>query len=258
MRNFKIATDFVLAMTMLFLFANPVNAQLDSLGVALPTEVISENVESGHIVCLRSGGVVLCDLEYDASMFGVVSDTPALSFRHDDDQNLPLVLENGNTLVQVTSRNGNIEVGDLITSSETPGIGQKATLNGYVLGIALESYESEDPDAVGNIYTSLSIHPVADFAASRSNIISSLRQALSAPTISPLASFRYLLAFLIALISFALGFFYFGRVISSGVEAIGRNPLAKRTIQITVLVNIVITLGIVLTGLGIALLILII
>jgi hypothetical protein len=76
--------------------------------------------------------------------------------------------------------------------------------------------------------------------------------------VAPLESLRYLLAFIIAIVSFGLGFLYFGRVIKTGVEAIGRNPLASRTIQATIFVNIVITIVIVGTGLALAALILII
>jgi F0F1-type ATP synthase membrane subunit c/vacuolar-type H+-ATPase subunit K len=72
-----------------------------------------------------------------------------------------------------------------------------------------------------------------------------------------LASLRYLLAFLIAIIAFVLGFIYFGRVVRVGIEAIGRNPLARRMIQITMLFNILITIVIVLAGLLIAYLILV-
>lgn len=238
--------------------APPVNAQLDSLGVAIPTEVVSENVEAGHIICLKEGGFVLCEVEYDPSMYGVVAAEPALSFRHDDDESLHLVFQRGNTLIKITSENGDIIVGDLVTSSSTPGVAQKATLNGYALGMALEDYSNSDTTAIGEVFIALNIHPIASAVTSRSNIIGSLRQALSAPVISPLATFRYLLAFLIVLISFSFGFLYFGRVIKSGVDAIGRNPLAKDIIQRTVLLNIVITLVIVFTGLAVALLILII
>ena len=41
------------------------------------------------------------------------------------------------------------------------------------------------------------------------------------------------------------------------VEALGRNPLAKNVIQINILVNVVITILIILGGLGIAYLILV-
>lgn len=233
------------------------HAQIDALGIAIPTEVAYENPEEGDILCLKDVGIIPCSEAYDPSIHGVVSLSPAAAFRHEDDEELPLVLSSGNVIVKVNSQNGNIEVGNLITSSETPGVGQKADLNGFVLGVALEPYQSDDPNAIGTVYIALNIHPVASFLGSPSNIIGSLRQALSVPVLSPVATFRYLLAFLIALIAFALGFYYFGRVIKVGVEAIGRNPLAKKEIQFVVFVNVMITLLIIVAGLGISLLILI-
>ena len=59
------------------------------------------------------------------------------------------------------------------------------------------------------------------------------------------------------LIAFTLGMIYFGRSSRAGIEAIGRNPLAKRVIQFTVFMNIVLTIVIVIVGLAIAYLILI-
>jgi F0F1-type ATP synthase membrane subunit c/vacuolar-type H+-ATPase subunit K len=181
-----------------------------------------------------------------------------LALESDDLAGLPLAVQSGDAIVRVSTVNGAIEVGDLITSSEMPGVGQKATVNGFVLGLALEAYGSTDPNDIGEILVSLNIHPSSSFVGSRTNLVANIRQALSSPVVAPLDSFRYLLAFIIAIISFALGFVYFGRVVRTGVEAIGRNPLASRMIQVTVLINIVITIVIVLTGLVVALLILII
>ena len=166
-------------------------------------------------------------------------------------------MQKGDVLVRVSSQNGNIEVGNLVTSSNIPGVGQKATSNGFVLGLALEGYTSDDTEATGDILVSLNIHPTSGFVGDRTNLIANVRQALSAPVIAPLASLRYLLAFIIAILSFGVGFVYFGRVVKTGVEAVGRNPLASRAIQITVLINILITIVIVVAGLGIAFLILI-
>jgi F0F1-type ATP synthase membrane subunit c/vacuolar-type H+-ATPase subunit K len=237
--------------------ATPLLAQVDSLGVALPVEV-EEETQSGDIICTRQGGLVLCPEAYDPSIYGVVTASPSLALESDDLAGLPLAVQSGDAIVRVSTVNGAIEVGDLITSSEMPGVGQKATVNGFVLGLALEAYGSTDPNDIGEILVSLNIHPSSSFVGSRTNLVANIRQALSSPVVAPLDSFRYLLAFIIAIISFALGFVYFGRVVRTGVEAIGRNPLASRMIQVTVLINIVITIVIVLTGLVVALLILII
>ena len=104
---------------------------------------------------------------------------------------------------------------------------------------------------------SLNIHPAVDLSETGGNLIDVLRRALEAPILSPLVSLRYILAALVMIIAFTLGFVYFGRVARAGVEAIGRNPLAGRMIELTVIFHILLTIVIVGAGVGIAYLILI-
>ncbi|OGM28140.1 hypothetical protein A2801_03065 [Candidatus Woesebacteria bacterium RIFCSPHIGHO2_01_FULL_41_10] len=258
MRRYLPYLFFIIIFIFIFLPPKNVYAQrIGSMGVAIPVEITEGEVNPGDILCSEEGGISLCSIPYATSIFGVVTQNPALAFEIDQPDHV-LVVDSGSAVVRVNSSNGAIQEGDLVTTSVIPGIGQRADLTGYVLGIALESYSSDDIEAVGEILVALNIHPSSGVTSARSNLIASFRQGLSAPVIAPLASLRYLLAFAIAIMSFALGFIYFGRVISSGVEAIGRNPLASRKIQITVLTNIVITLVIVGTGLAVAFLILII
>ena len=168
-----------------------------------------------------------------------------------------MILTSGKAIVKVTSVNGNISVGDFITSSTTAGVGQRADINGFVLGTALEAFSSDDPNTVGEIIVSINIFPATTLSDARTNLVNLARRGLSAPIISPLASLRYLLAFAIAVLAFALGFAYFGRVARTGIEAIGRNPLARRMIQLSIILNIFITIVIILVGLALAFFILI-
>jgi F0F1-type ATP synthase membrane subunit c/vacuolar-type H+-ATPase subunit K len=232
-------------------------AQVDSLGIAIPVVVVDE-VQNGDIICSLEGGLALCKTEYDPSMYGVITQNPSLSLDSPEFPDSPLAVTTGDVLVRVSTVNGAITPGDLITTSNTPGVGQKASLNGFALGVSMEEFTSTNADDVGEILVSLNIHPTSSFVGSRSNLISNIRQAISAPVVAPLDSLRYLLAFIIALISFALGFIYFGRVVRTGVEAIGRNPLAKTAIQATMAVNVIVTIVIVVTGLGLALLVLVV
>jgi hypothetical protein len=103
----------------------------------------------------------------------------------------------------------------------------------------------------------VNIHPSGAFSGSRGNLLQFIRDGLTVPIFEPIESLRYLLAIAIILISFTLGMIYFGRASRAGIEAIGRNPLAKKVIQFTVLLNISLTIIIILVGLGIAYLILV-
>lgn len=235
-------------------------AQEESINVAFPVPVISENeILSGHLVCTLNGEEAfrLCQEEYESSMFGVVSQNPSVYFDTTGLDNAQLVVNSGIAVVRVNAVSGNITAGDLITSSTTPGVGQKAIRNGYVIGMALESFEPANPEDQGNILVAVNIHPAVSLAGFRSNLIDALRSGATSSLLEPLASLRYLLAALVVLLSFILGFIYFGRVARAGVEALGRNPLASRSIQFSIFLNIAMMSVIVLIGLGLAYLILV-
>ena len=118
----------------------------------------------------------------------------------------------------------------------------------------MDRIESSD---VQRIQVLINIHPATTIAGARGNLIQFIRKGISVPVFQPLESLRYLLAVLIVIISFTMGLIYFGRASRTGIEAIGRNPLAKRVIQLTIMLNIVLTLVIILVGLAIAYMILI-
>lgn len=249
-------TVFIL-LTLLIASYKPLSAEISSSGIAISKTINSETVEDGDLICLKEGGYFLCDKDYAPGIFGVAIENPSASFEQEGDSDVKLVISVGNARVKVNSSNGTIVEGDFITSSQTPGVAMKATNNGQIIGVALQNYEVEDPNTEGYVLISLDIRYLTEIAGSNENLLDTIRQAFAAPTLAPLASLRYLLAFLIATISFVLGFSYFGKVIHTGIEALGRNPLAKNMIQINIILNIVITIMIIGGGLAIAYLILV-
>ena len=131
---------------------------------------------------------------------------------------------------------------------------QLASKNGYVLGTALEDFS----EGSGAIQVVVDIHPATGTSKSTSsNLIQFIREGLAVPVFEPLESFRYLLAAIMVIIAFTLGLAYFGRSSRAGIEAIGRNPLARRVIQFTTLLNVLLTIVIVVVGLTVAYFILI-
>ena len=143
----------------------------------------------------------------------------------------------GKSFVRVSSINGEIHAGDFISSSVIPGIGAKVDGYGEVLGIALADYREADHEKIGKIPVAINIGvntPLTRFAA------------------HPIETLRYFLALLIGSSSVIVGLIYFGKVARSGVEALGRNPLAARMIQVGVFLNLLLTFGIIVTGAVIA------
>lgn len=232
-----------------------VNAQIDSSGFA-HSIAVTEEVQSGDLICRSSVLFVRCNTEYNTELYGVVTSSPATALEVAGND-VVQVISSGTVITRVSAVNGSIAEGDLITSSDNPGVGKKADRNGYVVGTALEAFTADSPDQVGEILVAVNIHPAAGLASSRTNLIQVLREGLSAPLFEPLAALRYILAALIILSSFVLGFVYFGRVARTGVEAMGRNPLAARTIQASVILHILITIAIVIAGLVLSYLVLI-
>lgn len=234
-----------------------VSAQITSSGIAVSVPVNDRNAKDGDVICTYKEGNQRCKSAYDPSMYGVISKNPSAAIRDEELSGAELVISSGIARVRASSVNGNIKEGEFVTSSEVPGVVQLANRNGYVLGTSLENFESRDANDIRVIQVAVNIHPAAGLAGPRTDLLQVIRQGLATPLLEPLDSLRYLLAVIIVLVSFTLGLVYFGRVARAGVEAVGRNPLARRMIEFSVVLHILLTIVIILVGLVIAYLILI-
>lgn len=232
-------------------------AQTTSLSVAVSYELQGENIQDGDVICAYEGGYTQCNAGYDPKMYGLVSNTPAVSLQNTTLENSKPVITTGKAMVRVSSQNGTIKAGDFITSSPKGGIAMKADKSGYVLGTALEDYNDENPDNTGNIVVSIGIRPAVLTPGAAANLLELIKQGIDAAFYSPISALRYILAAFVVSSAFILGFVYFGRVARSGVEALGRNPLASRSIQFGIFTNAFLMFVIVGVGVGISYLILI-
>jgi len=252
------------ALILLLAFYSPALAQetevLTGTGVAISLPIVDENIKDGSIIASTDSGYKKSSYAYQPSLYGVMTNTPALFLENGDpppkDTYHP-VITTGKAYVLVSTINGSIKKNDFITSSETPGVGQKSSASGYVLGTALEDYTSSDTRSEGRILAYINPHFNATFIATRANLLESLRNIAASPTLAPLTTFRYIIAALIATASFILGFIHFGRIIRTGIEALGRNPLASVFIQASMLLNVALTIGVVLGGIAISYLVLV-
>lgn len=234
-----------------------IGAQTSITDLGFTVSVNNTNAQSGDILCANANGYELCKNEYDSSIYGVINDNPSLVITVGNLQNPHTVISRGEVEVRVSSKNGNIKKGDFITTSKTAGVGELSTKSGYVLGTALSDYSSNDPNAVSQIPVAINIHARVDIIANtKENLIDLLRNGLSGLGVSPISALRYLVASSMVVLSFVIGFIYFGRIAKSGVEAIGRNPLAGIRIQVSVLINVLVMLAIIAAGLVTAYLIL--
>jgi len=201
-------------------------------GIGFATPIDISDIQDGDIVSISDGSYRLSSGNYDSSMLGVASFDPALAVGSSTIKSAT-VISSGTALVRVSSLNGPIRRGDFLTSSSIPGIAVKADGFGYVLGTALDDHLETDTEKLGKITVLVNVKVHTPFA--------NLRAA-------PSQALRYLLAFVVAAASVILGFTYFGKVARSGVEAVGRNPLAARLINLSVFLNLFLTLGIIAAG----------
>jgi F0F1-type ATP synthase membrane subunit c/vacuolar-type H+-ATPase subunit K len=234
--------------------ATKVVAQDLTAGVAESLPIVGE-IKDSMVLCGTTGGNSPCTTTFDANMVGVVALSPAAAFG-------PLtpisgsapVVHSGRVYVLVNQLGGPIKAGDFITSSSEAGVAMKADRSGYALGTALQSWNGE---GVGRILTEIKIRPVVFTYGTGSNLISAIKQGMEGAYSTPLSALRYLTAGIIAIISLWYGLSHFGHLAKTGVEAVGRNPLATKAIQMSLVLNVVMSLVVAGIGLLVAYIILV-
>lgn len=225
--------------------------QLQSMDVTLTYQIKDDKAEEGDILITTSDGLKRADKGFDNKMFGVIQNQPLMVYRTGEENAKPVV-RSGVASVNVTTLNGPIKYGDYITSSSIAGKGQKAVESGYILGIALGNFDGQEGSgqidgpsgkvASGKMQVAIRIE-YAELTNPRfagrlfgfvgSSFLENIRDPKQLGNIV-----RYIAAGLVVLLSFAFGFLTFSRSIAKSVEAIGRNPLAKSAIQLSMIINI--------------------
>lgn len=240
------------------LYILPVNAQSD---IAATYDLSGENIQSGDILIYKpETGISKSVIPYDFNIFGVKQDTPIAVFRRIDKTG-NAVARSGIAQVNITTINGSIKTGDRITSSQIPGFGMKTGTSGYVLGVAMSSFEETDGQdftfqdkklRAGRIPVALKIE-YAELTSPRSlnNFFSYLGTSFLQGVNDPrnlTQAVKYIFSGLILLIAISFSLVILIRSIPKSIEAIGRNPLARRTIMFSIILNIFIVIVITLAA----------
>ena len=221
--------------------------------VAAYLEVADQEAGNGDIMTETADGIRRSTVPYDKSLLGVVIDTPTIAI-HPESETTKAIISGGDNAVKVSSKNGDIKRGDFVTSSDLSGVGQKATQNGYVIGVALQDFPNEESTSdQGVISVSLNIHyNIVEGSAVGFGSLERIGQGFLNQLDNPgefVRLSRYLLAALVAIIAILLSFFTFARSVRNGIEAMGRNPLARASIQRGMIINAFLTSVIALFGL---------
>ena len=228
-----------------------------TLGVARMVEITgATNVPNGSLISASDKGPVLSSLAYDPQVMGVVSRDAAIILNNNGTTKGVPLISVGTVYIRVSSKDGPIKKGDLLTSSTMPGIAVKAVNSGYVLGTALEDYANPDTKKNDLIAADLDLHYFNSKPTFPGSLTDILKVALFPTKEAPTPLFKYIVAAAVVLGSFALTFLTFGRTAAKGIEALGRNPAASRIIHLGIIFNIGICIAIILAGLAVAFLIL--
>lgn len=246
----------------------PVSAQPQGIEVTTIHEIADKDAVEGDIISTNNQGLVRSNTSYDNKMFGVIQENSLLIYRNLDIGG-KAILRSGIAQVNVTSLNGSIKYGDYITSSQIPGKGAKGSESGYVLGVALASFDgtsaSDEIDgpngkvALGKISVAIRIE-YAEISNPRflGRLFSLIGIAILDNVRDPKelgVIIRYIIALLVIILSFIFGFLTFSRSIFKTIEATGRNPLAKTTIQLSMIISTILVIVVVAIGVFAAILI---
>jgi F0F1-type ATP synthase membrane subunit c/vacuolar-type H+-ATPase subunit K len=226
-----------------------------TLGVAKIVEVDGD-VKDGNIISASKKRAVLSNIPYDSQVLGVVSRDAAIVLNASGSNKGVPVISIGTVYVLVSTQNGVIKKGDQITTSTIPGVGMKASKEGYIIGNALEDDTNPNPKQIDKIAVDLELHYFNTRPTLSGSLTDILKLAFMPTKEGPAPIFKYIVAAGVVVASFILGFLSFGRTAAKGVEALGRNPSASKIINLGIIFNVAIVVAIVLSGLIVAFLIL--
>lgn len=231
-----------------------------NVDIATSYPIIDKEAIDGDILIYDKNGLIRAPVSYDPRIFGVLTMNPLVYFKVADSTNTP-VSRNGVVSVNVTTFNGTIVKGDIITSSEIVGKGMKGTTSGYVLGTALESFDGSNGENIsfggasyksGKVAVAIRVE-YAEISAPQSfkRVFDAIGAAFFSNVRDPNRFgqvVRYIAAGLIVLSSIIFAFVTFSRAIPKGIEAIGRNPLARTSILASIIIAIVFMVVIIAVG----------
>ncbi|MEI6533227.1 MAG: hypothetical protein WCO06_05310 [Candidatus Roizmanbacteria bacterium] len=215
-------------------------------------DINASSVPDGSIVSHTINGMILSQKEYDPTLIGVVTKDPMLAIETVELATKEAVITNGVAYVRVSAQNGTIQAGDAITTSTTEGVGMKADKPGYIIGFSLDSYESKNPQDTNRIRVEINKIYYSKNETLSSSLNKFVSSSIATATQDPLSTFKYFIAGTVLLTTLFVGIFFFGRAVNSGIDAMGRNPLAKNHIYVIVLYNIFLSVFIIGTGFAIA------
>ena len=229
------------------LLTNFFQASAQSNSISLTVEVLNvpANVDvDGYVVSVDKGVYQLSSKKGDPNIVGVITNNPAITLRRSQNPTVYDVNTTGISVVKASNSAGKISKGDYITSSDKLGIAIKSSDSEYVIGTALEDFDSPE----GLLRITVEPHYVLFNASTGTNLLNVVRNSSQSVFLAPVDSLRYILAAIVAIASFLFGFSIFGKITGSGIQALARNPLARSSIQVNIIIEFILNIGIIVFG----------
>lgn len=236
-----------------------------------------EKLAKGTIVSLdqQASKVLKSNFKNLHNMFGVVVEEGDISFKRQADEQIVAVANEGVMDTLVSTANGEIKSGDPITVRSVEGVGEKATQNGRIVGIAQDNFSAQSSNGknftidqegskkdivVGLLPVKLGVtdytlsNPALGTASEQErNWIERIADSFAGKEVKPIA----LIAAGLVLVS---GVFIATFLITSSsfasVISIGRNPFARKNIITSLIGLIALSVGIFASSIALAYLIL--
>lgn len=181
---------------------------------------------AGELVSQDNDGFIRTTKAYDKNFYGVVTA---------DGESLDGVVNLYRTgTVMVACNDTSITPGDLITTSDSPGIAQKAVKSGYIIGVATAGSTSST-----DFPCMVSVIVAPHFALiGSSTVTAAYNKTVGAIGDDPGMTLRYVIGALVLYSACILAVFTLGRSARAGIISLGRNPLAKKVILLSIIFNL--------------------
>jgi hypothetical protein len=227
------------------------------------------SIQQGMLVKLKDKDKTSVEAVNDATLSklqGVVvaaNDAP-VTLSTTSTQQQVFVATSGRYSVLVSNQNGTIQPGDNITISALAGIGMKAgTIQSLIAGKAIQGFDGKknvngtaklksngQTVAIGTIQMDISIarNPIAvNHDVHVAGWLQNIGETVGSKPVNPIRLYGALIVLVISIIT-AGSMMYSG--VHTSLVAIGRNPLAKKSILKSLLVVVLVSLVVVVVGLG--------
>jgi hypothetical protein len=227
------------------------------------------SIQQGMLVKLKDKDNTSVEPVTDATLSklqGVVvaaNDAP-VTLSTTSNQQQVFVAVSGRYQVLVTNQNGTISVGDNVTVSALAGLGMKAgTTQSFVIGKAVQGFDGKknvvdsaklksnnQTVAIGRIQVDIAIarNPLAlNQDVHVTGWLQHVGDTISSKPVNPVRLYGALVVLIIAIVT-AGSMMYSG--VHTSMVAIGRNPLAKKSILRSLIIVVFVALVVVIVGLG--------